>query len=234
MITYMDTEIGMLLDKLREKGLEDNTIIFFSSDNGPHHEGGVKPEFFDSSGPMKGVKRDLYEGGIRMPTIVRWPSKINGGQVSDAPWAFWDFLPTAAELAGGSAKGKLDGRSIVPLLLGKSKSVHDYFYWELEDHSSLSSYRGFQQAVLMGKWKAVHRGNGTELYDLSKDIGEANNIAAENPKIVAKAEELFKSARTEHKYPAGKSKHKSPKSNSKATTSPGGQANGNVETTATR
>src|SRR5205814_2959765 len=100
MITRLDTDVGKLMQKLKELKIDDNTIVFFSSDNGPHKEGGVDPEFFNASGPLRGIKRDMYEGGIRVPMIVRWPGKIKAGAVSDQIWAFWDLLPTAAEIAG--------------------------------------------------------------------------------------------------------------------------------------
>ena len=106
MITRLDADVGQLLDKLKELKMDDNTIIFFSSDNGPHKEGGVDPKFFQSAGPLRGIKRDLYEGGIRVPLIVRWPGKIKPGTVNDQPWAFWDFLPTAAEIAGAKRPGE--------------------------------------------------------------------------------------------------------------------------------
>jgi arylsulfatase A-like enzyme len=115
----LDRDIGKLLDHLKASGLEDNTIVFFSSDNGPHREGGHDPDFFQSRGPLRGIKRDLTDGGIRVPMLARWPGKIKAGSVSDHPWAFWDVLPTVAELAGVSAPGAIDGLSAVPSLFGK-------------------------------------------------------------------------------------------------------------------
>src|SRR5262249_4032965 len=148
-------------EKLKQLKLDENTIIFFSSDNGAHKEGGVNPNFFHSSGPLRGTKRDLYEGGIRVPLLVRWPGVIKPG-VSDLPCAFWDFLPTAAELLSTNAPAKLDGISILPTLLGQSQTNrHAFLYWEFHE-------RGFQQAARMGNWKAVRLkpGEPFELYDL--------------------------------------------------------------------
>src|ERR1043165_2503213 len=116
MITRMDHDIGKLMEFLKGYHLDENTVVFFTSDNGPHKEGGIDPEFFNSSGPLRGIKRDLYEGGIRVPAIVRWPKKITAGAVNNAPWAFWDFLPTAASLAKAKAPKAIDGVSILPLL----------------------------------------------------------------------------------------------------------------------
>jgi len=193
MITRLDTDVGRLLDKLKELRIEDNTIIFFSSDNGPHKEGGVDPAFFKSSGPLRGTKRDLYEGGIRVPLIVRWPGKIQPGLVTDEAWAFWDFLPTAAALSGAKPPEKIDGLSFLPLLMGQSQTNrHDSFYWEFHE-------RGFQQALRAGNWKAVRpqTDQALELYDLKTDIGEKKNVAAEHPEVIAKMEQLLKNARTE-------------------------------------
>ena len=196
MITRLDAYVGQLLDKLKELKIEESTIIFFSSDNGPHKEGGVDPKFFQSSGPLRGIKRDLYEGGIRVPLIVRWRGKIKAGTVNDQPWAFWDFLPTAAEIAGAKVPPKLDGISMLPALLGNGQTNdHDFLYWEFHE-------RGFQQAVRMGDWKAVRPQAGAplELYNLSTDLGERQNVAAKSPEIVARIEEYLKGARTESEY----------------------------------
>ncbi len=193
MITRMDADIGKLLDALKRKGLDENTLVLFASDNGPHSEGGHSPKFFESSGPLRGIKRDLYEGGIRVPAIARWPASIRSGQVSDFPWAFWDILPTAAELAGAPAPVGSDGISILPTLLGKQQKPHEYFYWEFHE-------RGFSQAVRMGNWKGVRNKSPrapVELYDLSQDLSERNDVAARHPEVVAKIKEIFVSARTE-------------------------------------
>ena len=151
MITRMDRDIGRLLDRLKQTGQDGNTLVIFSSDNGPHREGGHDPAFFESSGPLRGIKRDLYEGGIRVPAMARWPGRIRAGQTSEYPWAFWDFLPTAAELAGARSPAGLDGISIAPVLLGKPQRRRPYFYWEFHEG-------GFQQAVRVDDWKGVRAG----------------------------------------------------------------------------
>ncbi len=193
MITRLDRDVGMLLNHLKKLGIEENTVIFFTSDNGPHKEGGVKPDFFNSSGPLRGIKRDMYEGGIRVPMLVRWPGKIKPGAVSDQVWAFWDFLPTAADIARAQPPPNLDGISILPTLLGrKQTNQHEFLYWEFHE-------KGSKQAVRMGDWKAVRLAPGQplELYNLKTDLGETQNVAAEHPDIVAKIEDYLKTARTE-------------------------------------
>jgi arylsulfatase A-like enzyme len=196
MITRMDADIGRIMKRLRDLGIDDHTIVFFSSDNGPHKEGGADPTFFRSAGPLRGIKRDLYEGGIRVPMIVRWPGRVKAGAVSDQVWAFWDFLPTAAELAGLPAPPKIDGISIAPTLLGEKAAGrpqrdHEFLYWEFHEG-------GFRQAVRMGNWKAVRLAPNKplELYDLKSDIGEGHNVAGEHPDVVAKMEARLKEART--------------------------------------
>jgi uncharacterized sulfatase len=194
MITRMDADIGKLMDKLQELKIDDSTIVLFSSDNGPHKEGGVDPKFFQSGGPLRGIKRDLYEGGIRVPMIVRWPGHIKAGQVSDLISGFQDFMPTAAELAGYKTPEKLDGISLVPTLLSREQTnKHDFMYWEFHE-------RGFQQAARMGNWKVVRpqADEPLELYDLKTDLGEKQNVAKEHPDILATLEEYFKTARTEN------------------------------------
>jgi arylsulfatase A-like enzyme len=193
MITRLDSYVGQLLDKLQQLKIDDNTIIFFASDNGPHKEGGVDPKFFQSSGPLRGIKRDLYEGGVRVPLIVRWPGRIKGGTVSSEVGAFWDFLPTAAEIAQAKVTGQFDGVSLLPTLLSKPQTNrHDFLYWEFHE-------RGFQQAARMGDWKAVRPQAGApiELYNLKTDVGEQQNVAAQNPEVVAKMEDYLKTARSE-------------------------------------
>lgn len=194
MIYRMDRDIGRLLDLLKKLKIDDNTLIFFSSDNGPHAEGGHNPDFFDSNGPLRGIKRDLYEGGIRVPTIVRWPGKVTPGTVSNQVWAFWDFLPTVAELVGVNPPEGIDGISILPTLLGTTgQKQHEYLYWEFHE-------RGFSQAVRMGKWKAVRNGcrqAPIELYDLEEDISESRNLADQFPKIVRQMAEIMEEARVD-------------------------------------
>lgn len=193
MITHMDRDIGRIKRRLQELGLDDDTIIFFTSDNGPHREGGARPEFFDSNGPLRGIKRDLYEGGVRVPMIVRWPGKVAPGTTSGLPCAFWDFLPTAAELAGEAAPPNLDGVSLTPTLLGtgERQARHDYLYWEFFEG-------GFKQAARMDQWKAVRPDTDApvEIYDLEQDIGEENNVADTHDGLVTRAKALFDSART--------------------------------------
>lgn len=193
MITRMDRDIGKLLAQLKALRLDSNTVVFFSSDNGPHREGGVDPSFHASSGPLRGIKRDLYEGGIRVPLIVRWPGRIAAGAVSDQVWTFWDFLPTAAELAGAQPPPGLDGLSFAPTLLGRHQErTHEFLYWEFHE-------RGSKQAVRMGDWKAIRQRIGAplELYDLRFDLSETNNVADRHPEVVARIETYLKTARTE-------------------------------------
>jgi len=176
--------------------IESNTVVFFSSDNGPHKEGGANAQFFQSSGPLRGIKRDMYEGGIRVPMIARWPGKIPAGVTSEQVWAFWDFLPTAAELAGVKLPGGIDGLSFVPALLGKKQTnQHEFLYWEFHE-------KGSKQAVRMGDWKAVRLAPGAplELYNLKTDLGEIHNVAASQSRIVAKVEAYLKTARTESEH----------------------------------
>jgi arylsulfatase A-like enzyme len=192
MITRLDADLGTLLDRLKQLKMDERTIVLFSSDNGPHKEGGIDPKFFQSSGPLRGIKRDLYEGGIRVPMIVRWPGKIKAGVTNDGPWAFWDFLPTAAEIAGVKPPKDIDGISFLPTLLGqKQTNRHEFLYWEFHE-------KGSKQAVRMGDWKAVRLAPGKplELYNLRTDLGETTDLADQHPEIVAKIEEYLKSART--------------------------------------
>jgi len=192
MVTRMDAGIGKILDLLRDTGQDGNTLILFSSDNGPHREGGHNPDFFDDNGPLRGIKRDLFEGGIRVPFLARWTGRIKPGSVSSHVLAFWDFLPTACEAAGVAPPKGIDGISFLPTLLGRPQRPHDSLYWEFHE-------RGFQQAVRWGEWKAVKPGPGkpVELYDLGKDLGETANLAHAHPDLVRKAEELMKRSRTE-------------------------------------
>jgi arylsulfatase A-like enzyme len=193
MITRLDTDVGKLMDALKKYKIDDSTIVFFSSDNGPHKEGGVDPKFFQSAGPFRGIKRDVYEGGIRMPLIVRWPNHIAPGEVSGLISAFWDFLPTAAEVARVKPPSDLDGISMMPTLLGQTQTNrHDFLYWEFHE-------RGFQQAVRMGDWKAIRpqAGEPLELYDLKRDQAEKTNVAEQHPDVVAKIDAYLKTARTD-------------------------------------
>jgi arylsulfatase A-like enzyme len=195
MITRMDADIGKIMQKLKDGGLDEHTIVFFTSDNGPSFEGGGDPVFFHSSGPFRGFKRDMYEGGIRMPMIVRWPGQVEAGTVSDQVWAFWDFLPTAAELAGAKIPSGIDGVSMVPTIVGakrvgRDQQQHEFLYWEFHE-------KGFHQAVRMGDWKYDrYPRRPAELYDLKKDPGEKENIAKQHPEVIVQIETYLQSART--------------------------------------
>jgi arylsulfatase A-like enzyme len=195
LITRLDSYVGQIMQKLKDLGLDDNTLVFFTSDNGPHKEGGNNPEFSNSSGPLRGIKRDLYDGGIRVPMIARWPGHVPAGVVSDQVWAFWDFLPTAADLAGATSPTNIDGLSMLPAILGQPQTKqHEYLYFEFHEG-------GFKQAIRTGDWKAVRVNpkQPIELYDLKTDVGESKNVAADHPDLVKKAAEIFKSARTDSK-----------------------------------
>ena len=185
MMTRLDRQVGELLALLKELGIDDNTLMMLTSDNGPHKEGGHQPDFFDSNGPLRGYKRDLYEGGIRVPLLARWPGKLTPGSMSDLISAHWDMLPTFCELAGAKTPAGLDGISIVPTLLGHvaEQAKYDALYWEFTE-------RGRSQAARIGKWKGVrvnlkkNPDAPIELYDLSHDLAEEQNIANKHPKIV--------------------------------------------------
>ena len=197
MVTLLDKQVGEILDKVKELGLDKNTIVMFSSDNGPHMEGGADPDYFDSNGALKGYKRDLYEGGIREPMIAWWPGKIEAGSTNNHISAFWDVLPTVAEIAGAETPGNIDGISFLPTLMGEGdQKQHDYLYWEFHE-------RGGRKALRKGDWKLVRynvlnpENTTTELFNLAIDIGEENNVADENPEVVKELMELMESARTE-------------------------------------
>jgi len=184
MITYLDTQIGQLMDRLKALGIDDETIVMFTSDNGPHAESGHDPEFFDANGPLKGLKRDLYEGGIRVPTMVRWPGHVAAGTKSSHIGYFGDLMATAAELAGTTPPAGLDSISFAPTFLGHAdqQQEHKYLYWEFYE-------RGSAQAVRMGHWKAVRKpmlSGPIELYDLANDIGEDHDVAGSHPDVVAR------------------------------------------------
>ena len=196
MITRLDRGVGRLVQKLKDLGLDQNTIVFFTSDNGPHREGGANPEFFHSSGPLRGIKRDLYEGGIHVPLIARWPGRIKAGAETDLVSAFWDFLLTLAELADTGCPTDTDGISLLPTLLGRPEQQrkHEFLSWEFHEGGSI-------QAVRMSRWKAVRPfGKPLELYDLETDMGETQNVADNHPDVVAKIEKYLTTARTESKF----------------------------------
>ena len=197
MVTRLDMYVGEILEKLEDLDILEQTVIFFTSDNGPHQEGGNDPEFFNSRGNFRGFKRDLYEGGIRVPLGVYWPGVVPAGTVSAHVSAFWDMLPTFSELAGAYVPDNIDGLSMVPAITGneQKQAVHDYLYWEFHE-------RGGRQAVRKGNWKAVRydvfQGNRPiELYDLSVDPYESNDIAKQHPEIVRRMAEIMVEARTE-------------------------------------
>lgn len=195
MVTRLDSDVGRLLDLLKELKIDDKTLVIFAGDNGasfdPKSEVG---KLFDQSmsGRLRGYKRGLYEGGLRQAGIARWPGKVPAGRVCEQPWAFWDFLPTAAELAGTKVSSAHDGISMVPLLKGGEAPGREAFYWELHEGASL-------QAVRFGGWKAVRNGPSkpVELYDLTRDAAETTDVAASHPDLVARATELMKTLRTD-------------------------------------
>jgi len=180
MVTLMDTDTGRILDLLERLDLTENTLVIFTSDNGPHQEGGHKVNFFDSNGPLKGYKRSLHDGGIRVPMIAFWPGTVKPG-VSDHASAFWDWMPTACELAGIKSWNESDGLSFAPLLHGKEQKKCDYLFWRW------SKFR----AVRIDHWKGVATGGKLALYDLKNDLGEENDIAAKHPKIANKMETII-------------------------------------------
>ena len=190
MITRMDREVGRIMSLLKELGLDDNTLVIFSSDNGPTYAGGVDADFFESAGPLNGLKGSVYEGGVRVPFIARWPGRIKPGSESDHITAFWDFLPTCAQLLRESVPAGLDGISILPTLLGRPgrQKKHDHLYWEL---------RG-QQGVRMGDWKAVRLkpNQKIQLFNLKTDLGEQNDVADQHPDIMARIEDILTNGRT--------------------------------------
>jgi arylsulfatase A-like enzyme len=198
MIARMDRDVGRLAELLRSRGIDRRTLLLFTSDNGPHREGGGDPDFFTSSGGLRGIKRDLYDGGIRVPMIAHWPGTVPAGRVSDHQWTHWDVMPTLAEIASAKAPDGLDGMSVARALRGQPQPAHDALYWEFHE-------RGFQQAVRMGRWKAVRLKPGIplELYDLETDPREERNVAAAHADVVARIEAYLKTARTEsERWPA--------------------------------
>lgn len=197
MVARLDNYVGGVRALLDSLGLARNTLVIFSSDNGPHREGGNDPDFFDSNGPFRGIKRDVYEGGIRSPFIACWPGKIKAGAVSGFTGAFWDLYPTFCDVAGVrlATDGALDGVSILPTLVGDTgrQRQHDYLYWEFHEN-------GGRQAVRWGNWKGVRLNVHTtpdaavELYDLSRDPGEKNNVATQHEDIVRRMLRMMQDA----------------------------------------
>lgn len=206
-IRFLDNEVGKVLARLKELGIAENTIVMFSSDNGPHHEGGHDSDFFNSNGDFKGTKRDMTDGGIRVPFIAWWPGTIKAGTVSEHVCGFQDLLPTVAELSAAKLSIETDGISLAPTLLGKEgQKPHSHLFWDFNE-------QGGKRAVLKWPWKLIHLNTGTApadakakakgkaakpkpleklLYNLETDIGEETNLAAEKPEIVVELETLMK------------------------------------------
>jgi arylsulfatase len=199
MISTMDEQVGQLVETLKELDIYENTLIMFSSDNGPTYTGGADTIFFDSAKPFRTDygrgKGFLYEGGIRVPLIASWPGRIEPGSTTNHVSAFWDLLPTLSEITGASVPADIDGISFAPVLLGRpeGQAQHDFLYWEFP------AYKG-QQAVRMGKWKAIRKnifdGNmDIELYNLEEDLGEEHDVAAQHPEVLAMIEAVMRQER---------------------------------------
>ncbi len=209
MVTNIDAEVGSILELLDELGLEEDTLVLFTSDNGSHSEGGYNPNFFDSNGPLRGNKRSLHDGGIRVPLIARCPGKVPAGVVTDHVSYFGDFFETAAELAGAETSEGLDSISLLPELFGNpvEQRDHGHLYWEFHE------WKG-AEAVRFGKWKAIrnpiHSGD-VVLYDLEADIGEWKDLAADMPEVAAKAAALMGEAHTPSVHPMWLLDHEKPK-----------------------
>ncbi|TRX59172.1 arylsulfatase [Fulvivirga sp. M361] len=194
MITRMDKDIGRILSKLIELGIDENTLVVFTSDNG-HEYDQLDNEFFNSNGVYRGRKRDLYEGGIRVPFVAKWPGRITPGIESGHASAFWDFLPTVCDILGQEPSAPTDGKSYLPVLLGmeKKQEPHDYLYWEFNEK------KGPVQALTQGDWKLIHFVDMRyELYHLKDDPGESNNLYTEKHPVAVKLQKLLASARTDH------------------------------------
>jgi arylsulfatase A-like enzyme len=193
MVTRMDRDVGRLLDRLKRLGLDEHTLVLFSSDNGPHAEGGYDPEVNDSNGPLRGIKRDLYEGGIRVPLLARWPGRLAAGREVKGAFAFWDLLPTLAELAGAAERVPrgLDGVSFAATLLDRPERqpVHAPLFWSFYE-------RGGARALRQGRFKVVEQPMHTrlQLYDLEADLGEQRDLASERPELVEQLRALMDAA----------------------------------------
>lgn len=195
MVTRIDIYVGQIIDKLKEAGVYENTLIIFTSDNGPHREGGADPDFFNSNGIYRGYKRDLYEGGIRVPSIISWQGKITPGKESDFAFAFWDYMPTFAELLRIDSPENTNGISILPTLLDKKgQADRNYFYFEFQE-------LGGRQAVIKDNWKLLHldirKGGSYELYNLASDPSENHNLIDLFPRKAAELKKIMKEARTD-------------------------------------
>lgn len=199
MVTKLDNYVGEVVKKVKDLGIEKNTLIIFTSDNGPHREGGNDPDFFNSSSGFRGIKRDLYEGGIRVPMIASWPGVIKKGKRSSLIGASWDFLPTFSKIAGQPFLAGSDGISILPSLIANGKQKkHDYLYWEFHED-------GGRQAVRMGNWKGVRlniikdKNSPVQLYNLAIDPKETKDVAISNPTVVEKIKRIMQQAHVENK-----------------------------------
>jgi arylsulfatase A-like enzyme len=203
-IRFLDNEVGRITARLKELGIAENTLVVFSSDNGPHQEGGHLSDFFNSNGDFKGIKRDMTDGGIRVPFIACWPGKVKSGSVSEHVSGFQDLLPTAAELSGAKLTAETDGISLAPTLLGKDgQKQHSHLFWDFNE-------QGGKRAVLKWPWKLIHLNTGAKqtgpkakgkakpleklLHNLETDVGEEKNLAAEKPGIVAELEQLMQAS----------------------------------------
>jgi len=193
MISFLDEQVGKLIEQLKELGIYENTLIVFTSDNGPTYNGGTDSPWFGSAGPFRSEqgfgKGNVYEGGMRVPMIAAWPGKIKSGRTSDLISAFWDVLPTFCEISGAAKPADVDGISFLPELLGEKQIMHDYLYWEFPES-------GGQQAIRMGRWKAVRlniqKGElKTRLFDIETDILEMNDVAAKYPDLIRQMEAIF-------------------------------------------
>lgn len=200
MVTRMDAHVGEIMAQLKKLGLDEKTLVIFSSDNGPHKEGGPQydPDFLEARGPLTGIKRSMTDGGIRIPFIARWPGKVAQGKVSPYAGYFGDMMATLTELGGGRMPAGLDSLSIVPELLGKGKQVkHEYLYWEFYE-------KGFSQAVLLGdRWKGIRLLKPSapiQLYDVTVEIGEQTDLAAKNPEVVARVAEIMRTAHVDNEH----------------------------------
>lgn len=196
MINLLDDQVGEIVKKIKDLGLENNTIIIFTSDNGPHKEGGADPDYFDSNGILRGYKRDLYEGGIRVPMIAKWKDRIKEGSTTNHISAFWDVLPTFSEIVKKNPKIETDGISFLPTLLGEpsKQKQHDYLYWEFHE-------LGGRQSIRKNYWKLirynVNKGEAYQLYNLESDPGETTDLAKQKPALVLELAKILELSRTE-------------------------------------
>ena len=207
MITRLDMYVGQIMEKLKEKGLDKNTIVIFASDNGPHEEGGADPYFFGRDGKLRGLKRQCYEGGIRIPFIVRWPGVVKAGSINDHQLAFYDVMPTFCDIIGvknyvkkytNDKKNKdgetdyFDGLSFYPTLRGKRQKEHAHLYWEFSETDQI--------AVRKGNWKLLVKNGKPMLFNLENDLHEDHDIASENPETVKELVDIIKQEHTESPY----------------------------------